>query len=415
MSPLWRNLNHARTGANWALSFLTTEVRGMQAARIFWRSSLTSSVLALLRAIGCSPTSSVRVRSLICITSRSEFLTPFLLASPVSAYMLIPEIARRDEEAQKKDWIPWWWGISVLVAQEGGQPAILTNFSCPCRGLARRSCLPSRILLCKQSFSAFQISRPRSPQTPLHALRDFSDRLQPRYHVRALPRSIHTTAFRVPFGESSSARHCISRSKSLDFERRLLATLPRFTEARAFLDTIRLHFRASRSMNQPPFWPPRACGQPLGRFDFDFYGSSHTTCRLSRFQSSAQVTRPRPSRPLAYAFSRGESLEYLAQVAIAARQILFWRSRDRAHDRLARAHVVRAVLGTGALRLDRHAHSAAALALFVVSLAAQGLTLLLLRALYAAGKTAIPFIVSGVTAALTLTLGVWLSRSFRAK
>ena len=50
MSPLWRNLNHAKTGANWALSFLTTEVRGLHAAAyILALSSLTSSFLALLR------------------------------------------------------------------------------------------------------------------------------------------------------------------------------------------------------------------------------------------------------------------------------------------------------------------------------------------------------------------------------
>ena len=50
MSPLWRNINHARTGANWALSFLTTEVRGLHAAAyILALSSLTSSILALLR------------------------------------------------------------------------------------------------------------------------------------------------------------------------------------------------------------------------------------------------------------------------------------------------------------------------------------------------------------------------------
>src|SRR3989344_7057782 len=100
MSPLWRNLDHAKNGAKmtgqWALSFLTTEVRGMQAAAyILALSSLTSSILALLRdrllahLFGAGPQldmyyAAFRIPDMVFIG----------IGALVSAYMLIPELAR---------------------------------------------------------------------------------------------------------------------------------------------------------------------------------------------------------------------------------------------------------------------------------------------------------------------------------
>lgn len=72
---------------------------------------------------------------------------------------------------------------------------------------------------------------------------------------------------------------------------------------------------------------------------------------------------------------------------------------------ILRAHIVRAVLGSGAFDWTDTRLTAAAFALFVISLAAQGLSLLMIRALYATGRTFAPFIISTFSAGLTVMLG----------
>ncbi len=118
MGPIFRHLNTAKTGANWAFSFLTTEVRGLHAAAyILALSSLTSSILALLRdrllahLFGAGAELDIYYAAF-----RIPDMVFIGIGALVSAYMLIPEIARRDEEGQKRYLDTVVVGYSLLVA-----------------------------------------------------------------------------------------------------------------------------------------------------------------------------------------------------------------------------------------------------------------------------------------------------------
>lgn len=105
---------------------------------------------------------------------------------------------------------------------------------------------------------------------------------------------------------------------------------------------------------------------------------------------------------LAAALSRGEREHFLDHVALAARYVLFWAMPAIALIMVLRAYMVRVVLGTGAFDWTDTRLTAAVFALLALSLVAQGLTMLLIRAYYAAGRTFIPFVVSAATGITTV-------------
>lgn len=117
---------------------------------------------------------------------------------------------------------------------------------------------------------------------------------------------------------------------------------------------------------------------------------------------------------LAGAFSKGAYEEYLGHLRSASSQILFWSLPLVALMIVLRAHVVRAVLGSGAFDWSDTRLTAAALAIFSLSLVGQGLMLLFARACYAAGKTWAPFIVALVTTALAFALASIFTSMFQA-
>ena len=108
---------------------------------------------------------------------------------------------------------------------------------------------------------------------------------------------------------------------------------------------------------------------------------------------------------LAASLAAGKRDEFVAHVATAARFVCFWSLPATALVIVLRAHLVRVILGSGAFNWNDTRLTAAAFALFALSLAAQGLMLLLLRAYYAAGRTFVPFLVSTAIALLTILLG----------
>jgi putative peptidoglycan lipid II flippase len=108
---------------------------------------------------------------------------------------------------------------------------------------------------------------------------------------------------------------------------------------------------------------------------------------------------------LAKMLSRGDREQYINQVTISARHIIFWSLPAIALAIVLRAHVVRVILGTGEFDWTDTRLTAAAFALFIISLTAHALMLLLIRAYYAAGKTLTPFIVSFIVFALSILLG----------
>ena len=79
---------------------------------------------------------------------------------------------------------------------------------------------------------------------------------------------------------------------------------------------------------------------------------------------------------------------------------------------ILRAQIVRVILGTGAFTWDDTRLTAAALALFAISIVAQGLILLFVRGYYAAGRTKRPLLINLFSAILMVSLAYGLLQLF---
>lgn len=106
---------------------------------------------------------------------------------------------------------------------------------------------------------------------------------------------------------------------------------------------------------------------------------------------------------------------FKATLSAAARHIIFWSAILSVLVLVLRAHIVRIVLGTGAFDWDATRITAAILAILVIGLMAQGLVLLASRAFYAAKKSWNPLAIQLV--ALVLSVGgalglLWLAQAF---
>lgn len=94
--------------------------------------------------------------------------------------------------------------------------------------------------------------------------------------------------------------------------------------------------------------------------------------------------------------------EYRATLLTAARHIIFWSAIVSVIALVLRAHIVRIVLGSGAFDWDATRLTAAILAILVIGLVAQGLTLLASRAFYAAGRSWNPLLIQLGGAAVSI-------------
>lgn len=103
--------------------------------------------------------------------------------------------------------------------------------------------------------------------------------------------------------------------------------------------------------------------------------------------------------------------EFTRILSASARHIILWSMVALGLIAVLRAHIVRAVLGTGAFDWDATRLTAALLALFAVALAAQGLTLLFSRALYAARQSWRPLAYQIAGGLFTLILAAALLRT----
>lgn len=97
--------------------------------------------------------------------------------------------------------------------------------------------------------------------------------------------------------------------------------------------------------------------------------------------------------------------KFMAHVMAPIRQIVFWSLPIIALFVILRAQIVRVILGTGNFDWADTRLTAAALALFIISVVAQSVVLLLIRAYYAAGKTWKPLWVTVVSSVLTVAFG----------
>lgn len=113
-------------------------------------------------------------------------------------------------------------------------------------------------------------------------------------------------------------------------------------------------------------------------------------------------------------FSGGRHDEFLKQIVVSARHIIFWSIPVSILFIVLRAQIVRTVLGAGEFNWDDTRLTAAALALFVVSLLAQNLVTLFIRSYYAQGKTKTPLIMNVFSASFIVLGSFSLIRLFEA-
>lgn len=107
---------------------------------------------------------------------------------------------------------------------------------------------------------------------------------------------------------------------------------------------------------------------------------------------------------LARLFGRGERDNFLLQMTVAFRHILFWSVPAIVLIVVLRAQLVRVVLGGGLFDWDATRLTAAALAIFAIAIAAQSVTYLLARGYYAAGRTARPLMLACISVAVSVGL-----------
>ncbi len=114
---------------------------------------------------------------------------------------------------------------------------------------------------------------------------------------------------------------------------------------------------------------------------------------------------------LTRAYARGDHAAFAELVSGALRQVVSLALPVTALFLVLREDIVQAVLGSGAFGRAAVVETGAVLAAFVVSLIAQGISLLLIRVCYAAGKTTPPLIRtalgSAVAVGLALSMGAW--------
>ena len=98
----------------------------------------------------------------------------------------------------------------------------------------------------------------------------------------------------------------------------------------------------------------------------------------------------------------GDAAEFVRHVEVALRHIFFWTIPATVLVIVLRAQLVRTILGAGAFDWAATRLVAAALALFIISLLAQSVSMLIARTYYAAGNTQKPFYFGMITVATTV-------------
>ncbi len=105
---------------------------------------------------------------------------------------------------------------------------------------------------------------------------------------------------------------------------------------------------------------------------------------------------------LSRAYAAGDIERFRYEVSAGIRHVIFWTLPIIALSIVLRAQFVRVVLGSGEFDWNATRLTAAVFALFALSLAAQSVYLLCVRAWYAAGNTRVPFFATAATTALVI-------------
>lgn len=112
-------------------------------------------------------------------------------------------------------------------------------------------------------------------------------------------------------------------------------------------------------------------------------------------------------------FARGEIETFLQHIVKATQHIIFWSLPVMVMFIVLRAQIVRTILGSGEFDWNDTRLTAAALAIFAVSVLAQNLSLLLVRGYYSVGDTKRPIIVMIISAIITIVSSFLLVSAFK--
>ncbi|OHA20045.1 MAG: murein biosynthesis integral membrane protein MurJ [Candidatus Taylorbacteria bacterium RIFCSPHIGHO2_01_FULL_45_63] len=112
-------------------------------------------------------------------------------------------------------------------------------------------------------------------------------------------------------------------------------------------------------------------------------------------------------------FGAGKRQKFLEEMTIAVRHITFWSVPVIVLFIVLRAQIVRTVLGSGNFDWTDTRLTAAALAIFSVSILAQSLILLFVRGYYAGGNTKKPLIINFLSAVLVVVFSFGFLKLFR--
>ncbi|MEK7555671.1 MAG: murein biosynthesis integral membrane protein MurJ [Patescibacteria group bacterium] len=112
-------------------------------------------------------------------------------------------------------------------------------------------------------------------------------------------------------------------------------------------------------------------------------------------------------------FSNGERMKFAEHIVAATRHIVFWTTPAIILFIVLRAQIVRTILGSGEFDWSDTRLTAAALAVFSVSILAQALVLLFVRGYYAAGRTKIPLVMNTFSSALIIIFGFVFMKMFQ--
>lgn len=106
--------------------------------------------------------------------------------------------------------------------------------------------------------------------------------------------------------------------------------------------------------------------------------------------------------------------EFLSHITVALRHIIFWSIPISIYFIVLRAQIIRVILGSGNFSWDNTRLAAASLALFSISVVAQGAILLLVRAFYAAGKTRLPLVANSISMVVSIASGYIFFRLYES-
>jgi putative peptidoglycan lipid II flippase len=115
---------------------------------------------------------------------------------------------------------------------------------------------------------------------------------------------------------------------------------------------------------------------------------------------------------LSYLYAKKDQIGFNRQLLISLRHIIFWSVPIIGLMIVIRAQIVRVLLGSGEFNWDDTRLTAAILAIFVISLLAQAILLLLIRAFYAMGHTMLPFFVSLFSGVFSIGFAYWFNNLY---